>query len=143
MKRIKLTNNLFLDEYIPKEIYEANIHRPVILHRLINPKLIVADQKLRDEFGPITINNWWNGGNRNASGVRRPSCSGKYWSELSDHSTGNASDKIFRDATAEEVREFIKLNHLKLGITSIEDKVSWVHSSVGWTGVNYLYIFKP
>lgn len=101
----------------------------------------MADQKLRDHFGSVTINNWWNGGNRNWSGIRTVDSS--YFSQTAQHAFGRASDKLFTNATAEEVRKYIKQYWRKLGITCIEDKVGWVHSDVRWWNGNNLLIVQP
>ena len=128
MARIKLTKNFYLDEYIPKKLYNSFAHKPHILIGLIDNRLIKADQLLRNHFGAITINNWYNGGNRNWSGLRIPVSS--YFSQTSQHTFGRASDKIFKYATAIEVRAYIKKNWKTLGITCIEKNVSWVHSDI-------------
>ena len=124
--RIQLTSNLFLDEYIPKELYLKYEKKPHRLIAMLDSRMIKGDQLLRDKFGSVTINNWWNKKNRNWSGIRTPDSS--YYSFTSQHSWGRASDKLFKLATAEEVRQYIKDNHIELGFTCIEDNVSWVHS---------------
>jgi hypothetical protein len=95
---------------------------------VIDKRLVEADQKLRDKFGAITINNWISGGNRQWSGIR--TLDSQYYSYTSQHAWGRASDKIFSKATSDEVREYIKLHWKGLGITAIEDGVPWVHSDV-------------
>lgn len=128
MTRFKLDKNLYLDEYIPKELYTNYQDRLHILIGLIDSRLIKADQMLRDVFGSVTINNWYSGGERNWSGLR---LSGSpYFSATSQHSFGRASDKIFANASAQEVRTYIKEHWRELGITCIEDDVTWVHSDV-------------
>lgn len=141
MNRIKLTRNLFLDEYIPEAMYRKLEKKPHILVGLLDRRLVMADQMLRNQFGPVTINNWWHGGDRNWSGIRTPDS--PYYSPTSQHSWARASDKIFTDATAEEVREYIRGMYEELGITCIEDNVSWVHSDVRWTRSNELLIVQP
>jgi hypothetical protein len=141
MKRIQLTKNLFLDEYIPRELYLSFETKPHILIGLLDPRLIKADQMLRDHFGPITINNWLAGGDRNWSGIRTPDSS--LFSFTSQHAHGRASDKLFSQATAREVREYIRQNWMILGITCIEDNVSWVHSDVRNCSQNELLIVQP
>lgn len=141
MSRISLTANLFLDEYIPEAMYRKYEDRPHILIGLIDRRLVEADQQLRDKFGRVAINNWWGDGNRNWSGLRTPDS--PYYSRTSQHSFGRASDKIFKEATAEEVRNYIKANWQTLGITCIEDNVTWVHSDVRWQQTNELLIVQP
>jgi hypothetical protein len=140
MERIKLTTNLFLDEYIPKELYMSFAAKPHILIGLLDQRLIVADQKLSDRFGPVTINNWWIGGTRNWSGIRTPQS--PLFSFTSQHAHGRASDKLFL-VPAEEVRKYIREYWLELGISCIEDKVSWVHSDVRNLTGHELLIVQP
>lgn len=133
MIRIPLSTNLFLDEYIPREMYMKHQDNPNVLIGLIDPRLIRADQMLRDKFGSVTINNWWNGGPRQWSGIRTPESPD--YSPTSQHTHGRASDKLFSNATAETVRNYIKEHYIELGITCIEANVSWVHSDVrNWSG---------
>lgn len=141
--RIKLTKNLYLDEYIPKDLYlEWYLKKPHYLVGLLDERVIMADQRLRDHFGSVTINNWIHDGNRQWSGLRLPQCS--EYSFFSQHTWGRASDKIFKDATAEEVREYIKEVWQLLRITCIEDAVSWVHSDVRFVNNGKeLLIVKP
>jgi hypothetical protein len=128
MDRIKLSKNFYLDEYIPQGMYHAWKHRAHILIGLLDKRLLHADQKLRDVFGPTTINDWATGGERNWAGIRTPNS--PFYSQMSQHSWGRASDKLYKNATAEEVRDYIKTHWKELGIACIEEGVSWVHSDV-------------
>jgi hypothetical protein len=139
MERIKISENFYLDEYIPKELYYST-NNPSDLIKLISPYLIKSDQLLRDHFGPVTINNWWNKGPRHLSGFRTYDCT--IGATLSDHKRGMASDKIFKNASSEEVRKYIKENWEALGITKIELGTNWVHSSVAYTGLKKLQMFN-
>lgn len=139
MERIRLSTNLFLDEYIPKDLYLQYSKKPQILIGLIDERVIKADQLLRNKFGSVTINNWWFGGNREWSGLRTKES--PYYSPTSQHSFGRASDKLFTHAPAERVRQYIKDNWKELGITCIEEGVSWVHSDVrNWNGHDILIV---
>jgi hypothetical protein len=140
MGRIQLTTNLFLDEYIPEKLYKQYESKPWILQGLLDVRLVKSDQLLRDHFGSVTINNWWVGGDRNWSGLRTPDSPD--YSPESQHTFGRASDKIFKNATPDEVREYIKKFYVGYGITSIEDGVSWVHSDCRWTQSKDLLIFN-
>lgn len=141
MNRVELSKNLYLDEYIPKSLYQQYQHKPHLLIGLIDKVLIEADQKLRDYFGPVTINNWVHGGDRQWSGLRTRESD--YYSYLSQHTFGRASDKIFRDVTADEVRNHLKKHYKKYGITCIEADVSWVHSDVRQCAGDNLIIVYP
>lgn len=140
MNRIQLTKNLFLDEYIPRDLYLKYAKNPAILMSLLDERLVRADQLLRDHFGSVTINNWWIDGDRQYSGLRTQGSPD--FSPTSQHAFGRASDKLFR-VPAPEVRRYIMDNWQALGITRIEDGVSWVHSDVGYTALGKLVIFTP
>ena len=128
MKRNQLTTNFYLDEYIPKDMYIKYEKNQMLLIGLVDRQLVRADQLLRNQFGVVTINNWWIDGPRQWSGIR--DATSPDYSATSQHTFGRASDKIFEAITAEEVRNYIKLNWRKLGITCIEANVNWVHSDV-------------
>ncbi len=142
MSRIQLSKNFFLDEYIPSALYKKYASTyPHYLIGLLDERLIIADQKLRDVFGPIKINTWYNGGDREWSGIRTPDS--LYYKQFSQHSWGRASDKIFLNATSDEVRQYIKEHWKDLGITAIEEGVSWVHSDVRLIlNQNSLFVFS-
>jgi hypothetical protein len=140
MDRIALTKNLFLDEYIPESLYREYEGKETELIKLIDPRIIKADQQLRTIFGPVTINNWWVGGIRNWSGLRTPES--PYYSPTSMHSVGKASDKLFKDYDSEEVQEWIKEHWKEIGITRMEIGVSWVHTDVKDTSGSSLVTFK-
>jgi hypothetical protein len=141
LHQVQLTSNLYLHDYIPFSLYKRyvtpgdkyfgwNEKYIELLCRKIDIKLVESDQKLTDKFGAVTINNWFTGGQFNNRGLRL--CGSSVGAELSDHFQGRASDKTFRDYTADQVRDYIKSNWLTLGITIIEDNVTWVHTSVAW-----------
>jgi len=141
LHRVKLTENLYLDEYIPFQMYKRYMTKGdkyygwgvkylELLCRKINKNLVESDQKLRDIFGAVTINDWWIGKETNFRGLRYAGCN--VGTELSDHYQGNASDKHFKDYDANEIRDYIKKQWKQIGITIIEDNISWVHTSVAW-----------
>jgi|WetSurMetagenome_2_1015567.scaffolds.fasta_scaffold55565_2 hypothetical protein len=140
--RYRLSANLWLDEYIYPAMYKQFGSHSIWF---LNPNLVKVDQFLRDRFGSVTINNWWIDGNRTLSGIR-PFDSGT-GASFSQHIFGNASDKIFTSATAEEVRADIIKNYKTfyqpLGLTCIEMNVSWVHGDCRNTGLNNLMTVYP
>jgi len=140
MNRIPLTPNLFLDEYIPKNLYLKYEKAPHILIGSLDIRLIKADQLLRNKFGSVTINNWWSGGDRNWSGLR--TSDSPYFSPTSQHSFGRASDKLF-GVGADDVRNYIEQNWQSLGITCIEINVDWIHSDVRWWNGSGLLKVNP
>lgn len=153
LNRVRLSANLCLHEYIPFSLYKRYVtpgdkyfgwgdNFLYLLCRKIDHNLVASDQKLCDQFGPVIINNWWNGGSFNNRGFRVNGCG--VGTELSDHYQGRASDKSFVNYSAEEVREYIQEHWQALGISIIESDVTWVHTSVAWIpNQTQLKIVKP
>ena len=138
-KRISLTKNLFLDEYIPKKLYTQYEKSPNKLIWMLDKRLVDSDQMLRNIFGPVTINNWWSGGDRQWSGIR--TAASPDFSPASLHAFGRASDKLFRDAPALKVQDYVQKNWQTLGVTGLELGVTWVHTDTRYA--EKLIAFKP
>ena len=128
MKTIQLTKNLWLHEYIPEQLYREYESRGMLKYLVsrLDRNLINSDQSLRDHFGAITINNWYNGGNRQWSGLR--TSDSPYYSVNSMHSYYKASDKLFANGSPEEWIQYAIDHAIELGITGIEEGVTWLHT---------------
>lgn len=83
--------------------------------------------RLRELYGPATINDYYWGGRNHYSGWRPWDC--KTGAEWSQHKFGRAGDQKFKYVTAEEVREAIKNEDRSefQYITCIEEDTSWLH----------------
>jgi hypothetical protein len=120
--------------FIIQELVSPGIHKTWgdKAWMFLDTRLLRSIQKLRSHFGPATINNWHIEGDRKYSGLRPFNC--HVGAAMSQHKFGRAADMIFRDHTAEEVRqgikEFPELFHL---ITFIEGDVDWLHIDVRHT----------
>jgi hypothetical protein len=132
--RIQISKNFFLDEYVTREFYERWERKCI---NWIRPEVIRIDQFLRDRFHVrIIINDWWNGGKRQQSGLRYPDAG--IGARDSLHKFGCASDKIFIDKPPEfyaEVRRDIIRNfkefYQPLGLTTIEANTeTWLHTDI-------------
>ena len=150
MKRIKVSNNFSLDEFINRTTYERFGAKS---QRYIRQELIQIAQTLR-EFTelPITINNWATGGSYNESCLRdfTTSTGAKY----SAHKFGAAMDLKIGDLSSGQMTQIIIDNYedifKQLGVTRIEDAEytrgknrDWLHVDTLWTGDNNLQIIKP
>jgi hypothetical protein len=121
--------NFSVVEFVSPERFKA---RPDRASRGVSWQLIQACQKIREHFGqPMTINNWYWGGNRTDSGLRDPnSAVGK---PQGDHFNGFAADFLVSGMDTLDVRRELARNFDVLGITMIEDGMSgWNHVSVAW-----------
>ena len=146
MERFKLSNNFYLDELVPPELYLQYGHNA---HWFIRKEVVCILQRLRNRFGPIIVNNWSDGGKITAkeflelpefeklirfseSGFRLPTT--QTGAPLSFHKYGAAADTKFLKAMVEEVKEdIIKDFHYykELGLTTIEkNTTNWLHFDI-------------
>lgn len=99
--------------------------------QLLDKRLLVTIDRLRDKFGPMIINNWSWGWHRKYSGLRLPG--DEYYSKYSQHSFGRAADCLFENTTVELVRrDIISDPHSFMSkyIKGIEMDVPWLHIDV-------------
>ena len=117
-----------IHELVPPEVYKARGEKA---WELLDERLLRQLDLLRNGFGPMTVNNYHWGGERQYSGLRMPG--DPFYSPYSQHSFGRAADCLFRDANVAMVREIIlrDINDpLFKYINSIELDVSWLHFDV-------------
>ena len=165
-KRIRVSKNFFLDEFLSPKIYESLFlkkedywkselekSRDGFFTKFANgdklKKLIDIAQFVRDRYGkPVTINNWGNGGDRTNSGVRdadssvgAPKSAHKEWKGIDLIVEGITEQKIYMDVLSNQ-NDF-----LNIGVTEIEKDTwnektgeGWTHLSTRITGLNYIKI---
>jgi hypothetical protein len=144
MKRIPVSENFFLDEFIDPETYAARGARSI---ELIDKKLIDCVQYLRDHLGPLTINNWARKGPRRLSGTRPAKT--KVGAKWSQHKRGHGLDIISPTLTPKEIHAFIlskeKMFIEKGWITVLEhldDTPTWTHLDNRYTGLDRILIVR-
>lgn len=128
-----------IHELVPPDVYHDRGERA---WELLDPDMLRTLDMLRDRYGSMTVNNWFWGGDRKWSGLR--TAGSPYFSPYSQHTFGRASDPIFKNITAEEVRVEIqaqKDNPTFRYIKSIELGVSWLHFDV--RNCNRLKTYRP
>lgn len=115
------------EELVPPAVHRARGRRSL---QLLDPRLLEALDQLRNEFGPITINNWHVGGTFTESGLRTPEC--KHYKPYSQHTFGRAADCKFALHEPEYIRRMILDNpHKYPFINFVElDTPTWVHIDV-------------
>lgn len=150
MKRIKVSDNFYLDEFINPTTYNKFGYKS---QRYIRPELIKIAQCIRSYTGlSCEINNWANGGAYEESGLRDFTTS--TGASYSAHKFGAAIDIKIGDLDSFEMAKIIIDNYddvfKPLGVTRIEDPEytkgkyrSWLHIDVLHTGSNELQIVKP
>ena len=114
-----------IHELVPPKVFQDRGERA---WQLLDTRLLITLDKLRNRFGPMTINNYYWGKDREWSGLRTPDS--PYYSAYSQHTFGRAADCLFRDKMTEAVRGEILANPDDpdfMLIGSIELGVSWLH----------------
>ena len=139
----KVSTDFYDHEFVPPEVY----FDPKKINRLyISNWQIEIAQYFRDYFGtPVTINNYFFGGQYKESGTRLHNT--PTGAKLSMHKYCLALDLKLKGMTANEVRAEILKNEqefLKMGVTRIENgslAPTWVHIDHKFTGLDKIVVF--
>lgn len=116
----------------------------------IDDRLVETLDQLREFFGrPITVNNWYFGGNLSQRGYRAnkdPMVNGKSGYYCSQHCMGRAVDFNVKDLSTQEVYNMIvdnidKFPHIKR-LEHIDTAKTWTHIDLSNTSKNELVIFR-
>lgn len=130
--------------YIPKYFKTHELVGPTlyakyngapILWLAIDERVLKTLDALREEYGPMIVNNWKTGGPRKESGLRE--MDSKTGAQLSQHKFGRAADVLFTKVSAEEVRQEMKALKLfdsdeRLGTQSKRKQAFFFINCVEW-----------
>lgn len=126
-------------ELVPKHVYEERGEKA---WSLLDSRALEMLDKVREFSGPLVVNNWKWGGDRQWSGLRTPES--PYGTIYSQHRYGRAFDCISSQKSSQELREHILNNQEDFPyIRGIELDVSWLHFDVGNRPGNGIVTFKP
>lgn len=122
--------HFIIQELVDEETYNKRGEKA---WELLDDRLLMTLDMLRDRYGKMTINNWrWTARTpRMWSGLRTPDS--PWYSTYSQHTYGRAADIIFDSITAEEVRQDILREPDDIDfqyINSFEEGTSWLHIDV-------------
>lgn len=113
-------------ELVPESVYEA---RGEMAIELLDVRLLITLDQLRQAYGPITVNNWYWGKDRQWSGLRTEDS--PVGSPYSQHRFGRAADCIFSKFSADYVRTDILKNPDRFPfLNAMELGTSWLHFDV-------------
>lgn len=138
-----------IEEIFPPEVVEEHLENGIVkenIWRIIDERVLITADNLRERFGTMVVNDYLWGGKNKYRGFRpvKSLVDVDYfrryrelkvsWSSFySQHCFGRAIDCKFKNATAEEVREDIRKNPYDLSyhlITAVEDGVGWLHFDI-------------
>ncbi|TCI01695.1 hypothetical protein EZV61_17140 [Corallincola luteus] len=128
-----------IHELVPKSVFNKRGEKA---WQLLDDRLLITLDRLREKFGSMTVNNYYWQGDREWSGLR--TSDSPYYSPFSQHSFGRAADCLFQDHYAESIRQQILAapgQHEFELIGSIELDVSWLHFDV--RNCDRIMTYKP
>ena len=114
-----------IHELVPPHIFKLRGNKA---WQLLDEKALITLDRLREKYGPITVNNYFWGGEREWSGLR--TSDSPYYSETSQHTFGRAFDCLFKRQSVGKVRNDILLSPNELVfkyINAIELDTDWLH----------------
>ncbi len=113
-------------ELVPPDIFASRKDK---CFELIDERVLITLDTLRNTFGLCTINDWYWGGHFEQSGLRTPDA--PEFSPTSQHTFGRAMDCKFKEVSADLVRQQV-IEHKALYpyITFLEVDVEWFHFDV-------------
>lgn len=119
-----------IEELVPQKLFEEYEKKGQIdkLWLIFDKDTLYVADRLRDDYGSMTCNNWLWDGDRNLSGFR-PFNEEDTGASLSQHKFGRALDLLPKDVDPDKIREDI-LNQKKAymeRITALEMNISWLH----------------
>jgi hypothetical protein len=128
-ERIKVSDNFFLDEFINPNDYAKYGAKSIAL---VDNRLFKIAQYFRTELGlPVTINNWYTGGQYKESGLREQNTT--TGAKLSAHKNGLAIDIKVKGMSGQQMYAWAKSRAkelYELGVRRIETPTltpTWLH----------------
>ena len=138
--------HFILEELVCPHVFEQFKE---IAWQFFDDKILMTIDLLRDQLGPVYINNWDIGGKFTQRGLRCTKCElvRKAVEEnrvyVSPHITGQGMDLIVKNMTAAQVRLWIARNPIKMPFpVRLEKGVTWVHIDSRDAGQK-VYLFNP
>lgn len=131
-----------LYELVPRETLEALGERA---WELLDVRMLVTLDELRDALGPCIVNDWRGGGRYNESGLR--SFETPTGAKHSQHRFGRAADCKFAQVTPREAFEYIRARAAHFPyLTTLEDvefTPTWLHFDVRLNQSEGIRIVRP
>lgn len=141
---MKISEHFDIRELVHPDIY----NHPAIGDRCIDfvhPSAKFVLEDIREDFGPVTINDWLFGGRFTDSGLRLPD--GNVGARLSAHRFGCAFDLKFSEATPQDVFYHILNNQHKYPLIarmeSVDYTPTWLHIEVTARRYGEIIVFNP
>jgi len=120
-------------ELVPSGLYNKYKSRgnAWMLGILFDERLLKVIDAIREDFGPMTVNDWLWGGKNQWRGFRTANCG--VGATLSQHRFGRGIDLIPKDIHPDEIRDDIiqdQMGRPYRHIGALEMNISWLHIDV-------------
>lgn len=102
------TKHFRLEELVSRALFTSYSSRPHLLWGLLDDRMLITIDRMRERFGQCLINTWLWGGNFQYSCFREPAYT--VGAILSQHRYGRGVDQKFTKVTAPEVQADILKN---------------------------------
>ena len=115
-----------IEELVAPETLEQ--HREARCWLMFDDRILRAADIIREDFGPMIVNNWATGGDSTQSGYRESWM--KYYSPTSQHSFGRALDMLPQQSMLADIQRKIRTDRERYAlITGLEqgEGVTWLH----------------
>jgi len=140
-------NHFGIKELVPKALYNKYKSKgdAFLFQVVFDERLLRLIDRIREEYGSMTCNDWPWGGSNQYRGFRPPDCS--IGAVLSQHRFGRAVDLIPKSITPDEIRTEIIANQNSdkwKDVGGLEMDISWLHIDVRQrTDPNKINLFYP
>lgn len=132
-----------VQEFVPPDVYALCGDQSILL---MDPRTLSVVRRLREDFGPLVINDWHMGGLYRYRGYRPLNC--KEGAPKSQHRIGGAIDCKPVRTTVEKMRASV-IEKARAGldvyamIGGIEEGTSWFHFDVRPRINGAVLVFRP
>lgn len=104
--------HLAIHEVVPRNVFHRHGEKA---WELLDQRFLITLDRLRERYGSMTVNNWYWGKEREWSGLRTKDS--PYYGDYSQHTFGRAADCLFKNDTAEQVRQDMLANPDEQGLS--------------------------
>lgn len=136
---MQLTKNIASYELLPKSFHNNYGRSDRAVLRLMDARIVMAQQWLINRFGSMYMNNWYWGGDKQERGFRPFNSS--VGAMLSQHKYGRAIDSVPKKVTIQDIHSDIlqfEQSYIEAGFTCFEciwDAPTWIHGDCRWHNV--------
>lgn len=132
MHELYIPKHFQIYELVPKAFYNKHKSKGQFLWSILfDARLLMTIDTIREQFGAMTVNDWYWGGSNQYRGFRPPNCG--VGATLSQHRFGRGCDLIPKEASVDDIRDEIinRQNYIEWKhVGGLEMDITWLHVDV-------------